>query len=152
MADPISGAAVQQLVEQNIAQQPQDRIAADPAEQSRFENAMSGADGTQQAGEVGGIDGVNGTMQIQEPGAADKTGPVSMGDAILDGFDRLKVNHDGRMNSVTAALQEVQDAPMSVGSAMKLQFELMQMSLEQDLTTKVADKASQGVQTLFKNS
>jgi len=152
MSDPISGAAIQQMVEQHLAQPPQDRAAADPAEQSRFELAMSGADGTQHVGDAGGVDAVNGTMQIQEPGATGKTGPVSMGDAILDGFDRLKVNHDIRMDSVTAALQEAGEAPMSVGSAMKLQFELMQMSLEQDLTTKVADKASQGVQTLFKNS
>lgn len=152
MADPISGALVQQMAEQNIAQQPEMRKEVDPGEQSRFENAMSGVDGAQNVNEAGGIDGVNGTMQIQEPGATAKSGPVSMGDAILDGFNNIKISHDDRMKSVTTALQEVQDAPMSVGSAMKLQFELMQMSLEQDLTTKVADKASQGVQTLFKNS
>ena len=152
MADPISGALVQQLAEQNVAQQPEMRKEVDPAEQSRFETAMSGVDGAQNVGEAGNVQAVDGTMQIQEPGATAKSGPISMGDAILDGFNNIKLNHDGRMQSVTAALQEVQDAPMSVGSAMKLQFELMQMSLEQDLTTKVADKASQGVQSPFKKS
>jgi type III secretion system YscI/HrpB-like protein len=34
---------------------------------------------------------------------------------------------------------------------MKLQYDLMQMNLEQELTSKTADKTTQGVQTLFKN-
>ncbi|NJD20692.1 MAG: EscI/YscI/HrpB family type III secretion system inner rod protein [Gemmatimonadetes bacterium] len=34
---------------------------------------------------------------------------------------------------------------------MRLQFELMQLNLQIELTPKTADKSSQGVQTLFKN-
>ena len=40
---------------------------------------------------------------------------------------------------------------MSMEEMMQLQFDLMQMNLEQELTGKIADKTSQGVQTLFKN-
>jgi len=152
MSDPISGVAVQQMTQQSVADQSQTeqsfaRRDANPEHQAQFDNAMNGG--------VESTSTVDGTLQVNQVESAAKVQshePASLGEALLDGLDRLKVGHDNRMKAVSDSLTEMNEAPMSVGAAMKLQFEMMQMSIEHDLTAKVADKTSQGVQTLFRNS
>lgn len=90
----------------------------------------------------------------QEPPAVEAAVPIenrSMGDVILDGLTRFKSDHDVRADRVAASLEAMKDKPLDMQQAMKLQYEIMQMTLEQDLTSKIADKTSQGVQTLFRN-
>ena len=40
---------------------------------------------------------------------------------------------------------------LSMQQALGIQYELMQVGLQQELTAKLADKTSSGVQTLFRN-
>jgi hypothetical protein len=40
---------------------------------------------------------------------------------------------------------------MSIGRLAQLQFDVIKFGLAQDLTTKIADKATQGLETVLKN-
>lgn len=167
MSDPVVGRAVQQVSEQALqqgatqAKSPQD---VDLSSQMRFEQAMQ-AGQTPDAGQVGQVSQAG---QLDQAGSADATatsqittldpsvqsaeaGKPTLGDAILEGIEKMKTSHDSHMDRIHTQITSTQGGEMSIQDAMKLQFEVMQMSIEQDLTTKVADKTSQGVQTLFRN-
>ncbi len=74
----------------------------------------------------------------------------TLGDAILNSLDQAKGSYDAKVDQLNKTLETVGDN-MSMQDMMRLQFDLMQVGLQQDLTSKVADKVSQGVQTMFKN-
>lgn len=81
--------------------------------------------------------------------AVDRGG--GLGDLVLAGIDRMSVGYQQRVDAVNATISSGGADGLSSQDIMRLQFELAQMTLMQDLTAKVADKTSQGVQTLFKN-
>lgn len=74
-----------------------------------------------------------------------------LGDALVDGLHRLEATRDSHVRQVNDLVAGLGDHPMSVADGMRLQVALLQMTLHQDITTKAADKTSQGVQTLFRN-
>jgi type III secretion system YscI/HrpB-like protein len=74
-----------------------------------------------------------------------------LGDLVLAGIDRMSAGYQQRVDAVNATIASGGADGLSSQDIMRLQFELTQMTLMQDLTAKVADKTSQGVQTLFKN-
>jgi type III secretion system YscI/HrpB-like protein len=75
----------------------------------------------------------------------------TVGDAILQGLEKMRETQDARIQNIEQTLDAAGDKPMNIQDSMKLQYDLMQMNLEQELTSKTADKTTQGVQTLFKN-
>jgi type III secretion system YscI/HrpB-like protein len=142
------GLSIQQIVQQ-IAEQAAEKQggpkpdAAGADDVARFENAL----GDQTAGQS-----LPGTETAHEVSGTPKVGePTGLGDAILNGMERAKANHAGKVNTINRLLEKSGAEPMSVQDAMRLQFELMQLNIQQEITTKTADKSSQGVQTLFKN-
>jgi len=66
------------------------------------------------------------------------------------GAGQVRTQHDMRMENIQEKLVSPDGGELTVQDAMSLQFEVMQMGIEHELTTKVADKTSEGVQTLFK--
>lgn len=76
---------------------------------------------------------------------------MSLGDAILRSMEGLQNSHENQVGKVNELVSMEGDAQFNFQTGMKLQFEIMQLNLQQDVTTKVADKSSQSVQTLFKN-
>lgn len=142
----IASIAGQQMIEQQMHQ------VANPAgggpvkveDQLRFEQALQG-DGTQ------GVDKVpeEAIQKTGETAASNQT--ETMGDTILKGLQDLKVNHDVKMESIQNQLQIAGTEDLSFKDAMRLQMDVMQLTMQEDLATKVADKASQGVQQMFKN-
>jgi type III secretion system YscI/HrpB-like protein len=110
---------------------------------SQFEAAMQGETGRQAVSGADAPPEVTRASKVEEP--------QSLGDAILQGMEKAKEGHTDQVDRINALLDKSGDAPMTVQDAMKLQFELMQLNLQQEVTTKTADKTSQGVQTLFKN-
>ena len=74
--------------------------------------------------------------------------PPSLGDSILQGMDKMRGSREAHMNAIGELVGKESLSPQDM---MRLQFELAQLNMQQDLTVKVADKANQGVQTLFKN-
>lgn len=108
----------------------------DPAAQLQFEQAL--ANPSSDAVPAGA-----------DPTAASGVKP-SLGDAILNGIEKLKTHHDVRAERIEQTLID-SGGELTMEEMMKLQFEVMQLGIEQDITTKMADKTSTGVQTLFRN-
>jgi hypothetical protein len=78
---------------------------------------------------------------------------VSISDVISEAVSSLRSDQAGRIdriNEITLSPSE-QTGPMNMKELFSLQYEMIQLSLHQDFTAKVADKLSQGAQTLFRN-
>ncbi len=148
MVDPVLQRATQQIAEQSVQQgasQGAGQGTPNVGDQARFENAMSGGPGDVQAMQQ------NGGVQNMQMNGVQNSEPRSLGDAILDGLDSIRSRHDVRMENIQEKLLSQEGGELTVQDAMALQFEVMQLGIEHELTTKVADKTSQGVQTLFHN-
>lgn len=139
MADPVTNQVAQQLTKQAAQPQSPQPVEISFHDQTRFEDALR-----QPGGQP--ADGVAETNADNNARRDD-----SIGDAILDGLEKMKSSHDARSERIEHQLTDPSGKELSVQECIKLQFEVMQMSMEQELTGKVADKTSQGVQTLFKN-
>lgn len=142
------GVNIEKVIQKVAEEAAQTEGAAKPAEPvaedvNRFEAAMQGETGQQ------GVSAAGGPVEVQQ--AQKVEGPKNLGDAILEGMERVKESHTGQVDKINQLLEKSGAEPMSVQDAMRLQFELMQLNLQQEVTTKAADKTSQGVQTLFKN-
>jgi hypothetical protein len=94
-------------------------------------------------------------MQGRESAAIQPTAPPAgpaqtsgLGDAILQGLDKMRQTRTDKLEQInTLAGKE----NMTGQDMFRLQFELVQLNLQQDMTVKAADKTNQGIQTLFKN-
>lgn len=78
---------------------------------------------------------------------------VSLIDVIGQTIDLIRASSReqvGRIQDLTASGTDPKGS-MEMRDLFSLQFELMKLALQQDFTTKVADKLSQGAQTLFRN-
>jgi type III secretion protein I len=86
--------------------------------------------------------------RIQPVEPATGTEKATLGDRILDGLGQ--VQHDTK-----AALDHVQSTlnsgDINAADMMRAQYELMQVSIQQDVTAKVVGKATQTVDTFLKN-
>lgn len=136
MIAPIEIAAVQSATSE-AAVQPL-RREVNIGEVERFEAAMRG-------------DGVSGQYMevvVQQPVSATDSVAGAMLDAVHD-FRQNQMEHVGKIAEMTSAGPE--KGPMEMRDLFSLQMELMQLSFQQDLAAKVADKMSQGIQTLFRN-
>lgn len=120
-------------------QQGQTDKVADAGEVARFEEAMQGSTPDKAAVEPQNV------SKVQE--VSDNRG---IGDSILEGMEKLKGTREEKEQAINELLSKQGDT-MSTQDAMRLQHELMQLHLQTEMTTKAADKSSQGVQTLFKN-
>ncbi|MEO1524996.1 MAG: EscI/YscI/HrpB family type III secretion system inner rod protein [Planctomycetota bacterium] len=141
MSDPIASRVAQQAADQ-AAQQSTSQNEAQPMrevdalDQASFEDMLH-AQSPQ----------VESTQKIRP--AEMQTDGRTIGDAMLDGLQRMKSSIDTHNASIEDQLSRV-NGEMSVQDTMKLQVELMQMHLEQESIVKIGDKTSQGVQTMFK--
>ncbi|MCA8998284.1 MAG: hypothetical protein KDA80_14895 [Planctomycetaceae bacterium] len=147
MVDPLGNEAARRMIDaaqqagaEQSAPQPDATPAIDGEAQAEFEAAMNG----QKADRA---DAKSGPDAVSETQPSD----MSLGDAILQGLEQAKASHDQHMDRIAAELSVDGDQEMTVQDALRLQFEVMQLQLEQEVAAKVADKTSQGVQTLFRN-
>jgi len=105
---------------------------------ARFENAMMNPAGDVQA------------LEVRSPEAV--APHQSIGKVLLDMVQEVRESQAGHMDHIQSAVGAPEEGkPMEMRDLFNLQFELMQLTLQQDLTAKVADRLSQGVQTLFRN-
>jgi len=109
---------------------------------NRFDQAMKPA-------AEGRVDGVREAQPAQVE-AAGKT--QNVGDAILQGLEKMRGAYDAHHAKIAEVFQSAEGADgIKPAELLRLQYELMQLNLQTDVTTKATDKSSQGVQTLFKN-
>ncbi len=150
--DPVASKITEHVAEQSLHQGAAGAPAeVDHADQMQFEQALNGS----QDGATQGVQPTETSFQATQVGETQAAGTQaagnpSLGDSILNGIEKLKTNYDVRADRIEQTLIN-SGGEMSMEQMMKLQFEVMQMGIEQDITTKMADKTSSGVQTMFRN-
>jgi type III secretion system YscI/HrpB-like protein len=148
----IAGKAIQQAVNQSATQSGAGAAAKSPAEASaeavaRLEDAL-GAPGQQQP-PVGELDVRDATSGVDVAGNAPAASGSSLGDRILGGLGRLGEESRAALDQVKAAVGP--KGEVSPADLLRAQSALMQVSIQQDVTSKVAGKATQTLDTLLKN-
>jgi type III secretion system YscI/HrpB-like protein len=99
---------------------------ADPSAVNRFQAAM----------------GVQGTTEVD---------PVPFASEVAASWRSAQANNQGILHRIRALSQlERMHGPAS-GELVELQYEVMNLSFQQEVVAKVADKASNAIQTLVKN-
>jgi hypothetical protein len=142
------GGIIQQVVQKVTEEAAQQETAAKPGapdagDVAQFESAMN----AQPDGPA--VSGQEAVTEVKQGPEVDE--PKGLGDAILEGMEKVKESRDGKVENIEKIIDKQDGEPMSVQDALKLQYELMQLNLQQDMTTKAADKSTQGVQSLLKN-
>ena len=148
MVDPASISQITQSIGQGL---PKGDSAAgktpDASDVEKFENAM-GKEPTEEAPKP---EGVSPEQQVDKAAKIEAPEQKSMGDSILKGLENLRESHTKQTYEINAILNKNEKEVLSIQDTMRLQMEFMKLNLQQEMTTKVADKTGQGVQTLFKN-
>lgn len=102
---------------------------ADPSAVSRFEAAM-------------GVDG---------PDAAGQADPVPFASEATAAWRMAQANNQGILHRIRALAQLDKMNGPSAHELVELQYEVANLSFQQEVVTKVADKSSNAIQTLVKN-
>ena len=102
---------------------------ADPDAVARFQAAMG----------VGGP---------QSPADVD---PIPFASEVSASWRSAQVNNQGILHRIRALSQLERMHGPSAGNLVELQYEVMNLSFQQEVVTKVADKSANAIQTLVKN-
>ncbi len=146
--DPITIQAVGQTIGQSAQEQATQQATqlggpgqANADDQLRFQAVMQ-PEASGQVVEVQGLGEVEGVSAVGAPEE------VAMGDVILDGLQKIKNTHESGMARVQSIMGQDQIATKDM---LQLQFELTSMNIELETASKVADKSSQGIQSMMRN-
>jgi hypothetical protein len=83
---------------------------------------------------------------------ASSTGSMDrLGDEILRSVDQAHRAYEQNLDRINQEIGKSGKDPMSLGQLMHLQFDVIKFGLDQDLTTKIADKTTQGIETVLKD-
>ena len=99
---------------------------ADPSAVSRFEAAMG----------------------VQGPAEAD---PVPFASEVSAAWRSAQANNQGLLHRIRALTEMSAEHSLAAPEMIELQYEVMNLSFQQEVVTKVADKSSNAIQTLVKN-
>lgn len=76
---------------------------------------------------------------------------IPMVSEVSAAWQAAKANNQGILHRIRALSQLGRMHGPSAGEMVELQYEVMNLSFQQEVVTKVADKASSAIQTLVKN-
>jgi hypothetical protein len=95
---------------------------------------------------IAGVHPIDPAEMASPTGSADR-----LGDEILKSVEQAHHAYEQNLNRINQEVGKPGANPMSIGRLMQLQFDVIKFGINQDLTTKIADKATQGVETVLKN-
>jgi hypothetical protein len=75
----------------------------------------------------------------------------NIGDTILDGLERVGDDYRQRLAQLNLTLDSRDGPALGTATLITLQSQVISLSIQQDLVTRIADRVNQGIQTLFKN-
>ncbi len=101
------------------------QAVANPSAVSRFQAAM----------------GIDGPQDVD---------PIPFASEATAAWRSAQANNQGILHRIRA-LSEMSEASLSAPEMLELQYEVMNLSFQQEVVTKVADKSSNAIQTLIKN-
>ena len=100
---------------------------------------------TEQVTQVADPDAV---ARFQDVMAAD---PVPFADGIRSVWHTAQDNHQGMLHRIKALSEMRGKRSLTIAEMSELQYEVANLSFQQEVVAKVADKSSQAIQTLVKN-
>lgn len=77
--------------------------------------------------------------------------PIPFASEASAAWRSAQVNHQGILHRIRALSDLRETHSPSMGNLIELQYEVMNLAFQQEVVTKVADKASNAIQTLVKN-
>ena len=83
--------------------------------------------------------------------AAMQADPIPFADGIRSVWQSAQDNHQGILHRIKALGELRGERAPSAAEMSELQYEVANLSFQQEVVAKVADKASQAIQTLIKN-
>ena len=94
------------------------------------------------------VDRFQAAMAVGEPQAID---PIPFAFEASSAWRSAQVNNQGILHRIRALTELSSMHGPSVGDLVELQYEVANLSFQQEIITKVADKSSNAIQTLVKN-
>jgi hypothetical protein len=123
-------------------------------DQRRFEEVLGrpSSEASAPVESIASAEKIAGVHPIVPADMASPTGSVDrLGDEILKSVEQAHRAYEQNLNRINQEVGKPGANPMSIGRLMHLQFDVIKFGLAQDLTTKIADKATQGIETVLKN-
>jgi hypothetical protein len=123
-------------------------------DQRRFEEALGrpSPEASVSAGSIAPAETIASVHPIVSPDMASPTGSTDcLGDEILKSVDQAHLAYERNLDRINQDVNKAGADPMSAARLMKLQLDVVKFGLDQDLTAKIADKATQGIETVLKN-
>jgi type III secretion system YscI/HrpB-like protein len=115
--------------------------AADPL----VAGATNGVSGTADPDAVARFQAAMGVQDVKGPD------PIPFASEATAAWRSAQVNNQGILHRIRALSQLGRMHGPSAGDMVELQYEVMNLSFQQEVVTKVADKSSNAIQTLIKN-
>ncbi|MCQ2396221.1 MAG: hypothetical protein MJ106_00800 [Lentisphaeria bacterium] len=131
IVDAISSVSLNSPVNAKLAA-PAVNAVPDPDAVARFQAAMG----------VDGVEGVEGVKPVAS---------VPFADQVASTWRTAQNDHQGLLHRIRALTELNGEHALSVAELSELQYNVATLSFQQEVVTKVADKASNAVQTLIKN-
>ena len=121
--------------------------------------AVKATGGSLEVWKSGGLDGqTSKPLNIQASDsavgrfeAAMAADPVPFASEAAAAWRSAQANNQGILHRIRALSDLKEMHSPSVGNLVELQYEVMNLAFQQEVVTKVADKASNAIQTLVKN-
>ena len=92
-----------------------------------------------------------GPQTAQGPQAASAADPIPFASEAAAAWRSAQVNNQGILHRVKALSELGAGGNPAAAQFVELQYEVMNLSFQQEIVTKVADKSSNAIQTLIKN-
>ena len=80
-----------------------------------------------------------------------ETAPVPFADEMSSVWRSAQTNNQGFLHRIRTLSELTHRGGVATGELLELQYEVMNLSFQQEIVTKVADKSSNAIQTLVKN-
>lgn len=150
----IENQIAQQLIQEQLQQQQGEQTQApNPVSESdaqQFQQAMASPgdpNAVQGVQQEQGVEQVQPTEQVHQNAPVDN-GPATPGDGLLASLDRMRTEQTGKINEIKDRLQNGEE--LSVSDLLRAQMDISQVTFEQEIASKAAGKATQGLDSLLK--
>ena len=142
----VAGQAMQKALEQVGTTTPKVGVEASPEAVAALENAVNAQPHPQRPGAT--VPGAEADLPVHAIHDVKAGSGTSLGDRILNGLGKLNEDSKAAIDQVEAAGAKVE---MNPSDLLKAQYSLVQVSVQQDVMSKVVGKATQTLDTLLKN-
>ncbi len=111
-------------------------------------NLNQAAGAPQAVADPAAVERFQAAMGVTEPQAAD---PIPFASQLSAAWRSAQVNNQGILHRIRSLVELKETHSPSMANLVELQYEVMNLTFQQEIVTKVADKSSNAIQTLIKN-